>query len=138
MREILGVADEPNVHRRWFHDDYFDLFVRQTESGEIVQFQLCFGIDSSERALVWDRKGGFFLDGVEAEAPEKGKTAGAKQAQAGPFDVAPVAERFDAAAGALPQDIRLAVATRLHQFSAAEGKTKARRRTFRRASWQRA
>jgi hypothetical protein len=133
MREILGVADEPNVHRRWFHDDYFDLFVSQADSGEVVQFQLCYGIDSSERALVWDGPGGFFLDGVEA-----GKPARTPKRAEDPFDVGPVAERFEAAAGSLPQGIRLAVTARLRQFSEGNGKTKARRKRFRRASWQRA
>ena len=73
MREILGVTDEASVHRRWFHDDYFDLFVWQAENGEIVQFQLCYGIDSSEQALVWHKQSGYFLDGVKA-----GKSAGSK------------------------------------------------------------
>jgi hypothetical protein len=73
MQEILGVTDEPGAHRRWFHDDYFDLFVWQAEGGELVQFQLCYGIDSSERALVWHKSGGFFLDGVEPGKPGKGK-----------------------------------------------------------------
>lgn len=136
MREILGVTDEPNVHRRWFHDDYFDLFVSQADSGEVVQFQLCYGIDSSERALVWDGQGGFFLDGVEAGKPEKPRAP--KQAEGDGFDVGPVAERFEAAAGSLPQDIRLAVTARLQQFSEGKGETKARRKRFRRASWQRA
>ena len=35
MKEILGVADDPPARRRWFHDDYFDLFVWQT-TGEVT------------------------------------------------------------------------------------------------------
>ena len=122
MREILGVTDEPGSHRRWFHDDYFDLFVWQTGGGELVQFQLCYGIDSSERALVWDKLGGFFLDGVEGGKPR----------------VEPLVERFDAAAGALPEDIRSAMTARVHEFAKKKDATPARRKRFRRASWQRA
>jgi len=122
MREILGVTDEPGSHRRWFHDDYFDLFVWQTGGGELVQFQLCYGIDSSERALVWDKLGGFFLDGVEGGRPR----------------VEPLVERFDAAAGALPEDIRSAMTARVHEFAKKKDATPARRKRFRRASWQRA
>ncbi|HSD52716.1 MAG TPA: hypothetical protein VLC47_01040, partial [Burkholderiales bacterium] len=62
LREIEGIADEPRTRRRWFHDEYFDLFVWQTDVGEITLFQLCYGIDASERALVWHRVGGFFHD----------------------------------------------------------------------------
>ena len=123
LREINGVSqDESGAVRRWFHDDYFDLFVWQTGGGELVQFQLCYGIDSSERALVWDKLGGFFLDGVEGGKPR----------------VEPLVERFDAAAGALPEDIRSAMTARVHEFAKKKDATLARRKRFRRASWQRA
>ena len=29
LKEILGVADDPPAKRRWFHDEFFDLFVWQ-------------------------------------------------------------------------------------------------------------
>ena len=54
LKEIHGVADDPPARRRWFHDDFFDLFVWQT-GGEVTLFQLCYGLDSSDRALVWDK-----------------------------------------------------------------------------------
>jgi hypothetical protein len=119
MHEILGVADEADVHRRWFHDDYFDLFVWQTDGGELVQFQLCYGIDSSEQALVWHKDGGFYLDG-------------AKASRADPF-----LARFDTAARALPEEIRRAMTARVHEFVGRKDATPARRKRFRRASWQR-
>ena len=50
LHEIVGLADEPPARRRWFHDDYFDLFVWQTLSGDLTRFQLCYGIASNERA----------------------------------------------------------------------------------------
>jgi hypothetical protein len=59
LHEIVGLADEPPAKRRWFHNEYFDLFVWQELSGEVARFQLCYGIDSSERALVWYRNVGF-------------------------------------------------------------------------------
>ena len=62
LKEILGVADDPPARRRWFHDDFFDLFVWQA-GGEVTLFQLCYGLDSSDRALVWDKDRGFFHDG---------------------------------------------------------------------------
>lgn len=138
MREILGVAEEPRTHRRWFHDDYFDLFVWQAEGGEVVQFQLCYGIDSSERALVWHAHGGFFLDGLEAGEPGRGDTLGAKKAGGDPFNVDTVIARFEAASRALPEHIRVAVTARIQEFAATRAGTPARRRRFRRASWQRA
>jgi hypothetical protein len=53
LKEILGVADDPPARRRWFHDEFFDLFVWQQD-------------DSSDRALVWDKGRGFFHDGPPA------------------------------------------------------------------------
>ena len=122
MQEILGVTDEPGVHRRWFHDDYFDLFVWQSGAGELVQFQLCYGIDSSEQALVWHKDGGFYLDGAKASGSSRGD---------------PFVTRFDAAARALPEEIRVAMTTRVHEFVHKKDATPARRKRFRRASWQR-
>ena len=122
MHEILGVADEANVHRRWFHDDYFDLFVWQTAAGELVQFQLCYGIDSSEQALVWHKQEGFYVDGDKAAVSSKGD---------------PLAARFDAAARALPDEIRAAMTARVREFAEKTVSSTARRKRFRRASWQR-
>jgi hypothetical protein len=122
MHEILGVADEANVHRRWFHDDYFDLFVWQAEGGEMVQFQLCYGIDSSEQALVWHKRDGFFVDGAKGAGSGKGE---------------PLEARFDAESRALPEDIRDAMTARVLEFAEKKVVTTSRRKRFRRASWQR-
>jgi hypothetical protein len=134
MQEILGVTDEPGVHRRWFHDDYFDLFVWQSGAGELVQFQLCYGIDSSEQALVWHKRSGFFLDGVEPGKSAKKEALAAKPSTRGD----PLVARFDAASHALPEDIRAAMTARLREFAETKDATPARRKRFRRASWQRA
>ena len=96
MKEILGVADDPPSRRRWFHDDYFDLFVWET-GGEVTLFQLCYGGDSTGRAVVWDKKRGLFHDGPEG---------------AGEF-----VTRFEDAAGSLPHDIRREVREKLHEFA---------------------
>src|ERR1043166_7913146 len=66
LKEILGLADDPPAKRRWFHDDFFDLFVWQS-GGEVTLFQLCYGADAVERALVWDKARGFFHDGPQGE-----------------------------------------------------------------------
>jgi len=68
LREITGVSHDPGGNaRRWFHDDYFDLFVRQDEEGEIVGLELCYGVGHSEHALVWRKGTGHFHDGPEAD-----------------------------------------------------------------------
>jgi hypothetical protein len=116
LKEIHGVADDPPAQRRWFHDEYFDLFVWQAE-GQVTLFQLCYGVDSSDRALVWDRKRGFFHDGPPA--PDE------------------VVARFDDAATALPEDIRSEIREKIHEFAGRRIAVTVRRKTFRRAAWQR-
>ena len=116
MREIFGLADDPPARRRWFHDDYFDLFVWQA-GGEVTLFQLCYGPDSTERAVVWDKSRGFFHDGPPAAED--------------------LFSRFDEAAAALPEDVRRAVREKMHELAGRRIAVQARRTRFRRAAWQR-
>ena len=61
LREIRGVEQRnPQRTRRWFQDDYFDLYLWQDRAGEVLRFQLCYERDSPrERALEWERRRGF-------------------------------------------------------------------------------
>jgi len=144
MREILGVAqDGSGVERRWFHDEYFDLFVWQTDQGETTSFQLCYGVDSNERALVWRKDQGWFQDGKPSVEPVPRKNpgtaraparlAGADATDSDPIDS--IASRFESAAGNLPDVIRTAVAARLREY-AEQTTVTARRTKVRRAAWQ--
>ena len=63
----------------------------------MILFQLCYGIASSERALVWHRQGGFFHDGLETSAREERKLA------------EEVTKRFAEAAPTVPKTIRQTV-----------------------------
>jgi len=139
MREILGVAqDGSGVQRRWFHDEYFDLFVWQTDQGETTSFQLCYGVDSNERALEWRKDHGWFQDGSTAIEPVPRRilsTARAPARSAGADATDSIASRFEFAAGALPDAIRTAVAARLREY-AEQAAVTARRTKVRRAAWQ--
>ncbi|MGB5079986.1 MAG: hypothetical protein WBO23_04495 [Burkholderiales bacterium] len=135
LREILDVAqDDPSSQRRWFHDDYFDLFVLQA-AGELAAFQLCYGIDSNERALVWSRDGGFFHDGGPSGS---GEFIGAGIAPGDSLEADPIIARFEQAAGGLPEALRLALNARLREYALQDADGAARRARFRRAAWQRA
>jgi len=116
LREIHGLADEPPAKRRWFHDDFFDLFVWQADD-EVTLFQLCYGVDSVERALVWDRQRGFFHDGPAASRD--------------------VVARFEEAMGGLPAELRTSIREKLHEFAGRALEVTSRRKKFRRAAWQR-
>jgi hypothetical protein len=137
LREISGVRqDEPQTMRRWFHSDYFDLFVWQAPEGEVLSFQLCYGIDTSERALVWRRELGFFHDGVELGEPRPGRAAATSLEGDGPFPATAVAARFAREAEGVPNEIRNFIIARIREFGRLQPYPKSRRRRFRRADWQ--
>jgi hypothetical protein len=134
LREILGVLqDDPSSQRRWFHDDYFDLFVRETE-GELSAFELCYGIGSNEQALAWIRGRGYFHDG---ETPGSGDFIGARLSSGDPLAGDPIIARFEGAAAGLPESLRLALEARLREYAQKNAEGAARRTRFRRAAWQR-
>jgi len=134
LKEILGVLqDDPSSQRRWFHDDYFDLFVRET-GGELTAFELCYGIGSNERALAWIRGQGFYHDGGISDSQ------GFIGARLGPGDAIesdPILARFERAGGELPESLRLALEGRLREYALQNAEGAARRARFRRADWQR-
>ena len=134
LKEILGVSqDEPSSRRRWFHDDYFDLFMRQT-GDELTAFELCYGIGSNEQALVWSRGRGYFHDGDTS----RGDFIGARLASGERLDADPIIARFELATAALPEAPRLAMMARLREYALQNAEGSARRRRFRRAAWQQA
>jgi hypothetical protein len=134
MREIEGVTDEPKTRRRWFHDEYFDLFVWETETGDVTLFQLCYGTEPDERALVWHREAGLFHDGTLPERPAA--AAGAPSPPATPATNEPIAARFEAAAKSLPNKVRRVVTQRVREYLTGEARIASRRKRFRREQWQ--
>jgi len=106
--------------RRWFHDDFFDLFVRQDRDGEIVALELCYGVGHAERALVWKKGLGHFHDGPEAP----------------PIDSEDLAARFARECGEVPHRISTSVLRAIKDFPQLERLAVARRRRYRRENWQ--
>jgi len=134
LKEILGVLqDDPSSRRRWFHEDYFDLFVRET-GGELTAFELCYGIGSDERALAWIRGRGYFHDGGISGSED---FIGARLTPGDALESDPIIARFERAAGGLPDALRLALETRLREYALQSAEGAARRTRFRRADWQR-
>jgi hypothetical protein len=67
LREIANVQQrEPGLLRRWFRDDYFDIFVWQSPHGAFVSLQLCYDLPSRERVLVWREGHGYAHHGIDS------------------------------------------------------------------------
>ena len=60
LREIPGVRqDKPGLKRRWYQDEFFDLYTWHAPDGVLAGFQLCYDVRGRERALSWHRQHGF-------------------------------------------------------------------------------
>jgi hypothetical protein len=132
LREILDVMqDDASSVRRWFHDDYFDLYTRE-KGGEVVAFELCYGIHAYERALAWIRDRGFYHDGEPS-----GDFIGAGLRPGDALEADPIIARFIVSAGGLPEALRAALEARVREFALDNAEGSARRARFRRPDWQR-
>ena len=77
LREISQVAQRPNEdRRRWFRDDYFDIFTWQNTGGALSAFQVCYDLAGRERALSWRAGGGYSHHRIDSGegAPQKNMT----------------------------------------------------------------
>jgi hypothetical protein len=119
LREISGVRqDSVEVRRRWFQDDYLDLFVWTDRAGELVAFQLAYDRLRDEHLIEWDHARGYLhrrVDdspgGVLGIRPAAILTLGKR------FPKYRVMTAFDARSDALPASIRAAVRARLAGFN---------------------
>ena len=102
LREMQSVRQQdPQVRRRWFRDDYFDLFTWQRPDGGIAGFQLCYDLPNYERVLSWRDTQGYShhsVDGGE-QSPFKNRTP--IMVLDGPLPLPTVLEEFDRRASEL-------------------------------------
>lgn len=121
LREIRGVDQrDPQRVRRWFQDDYFDLIVWQDRAADIVQFQLCYRRDlPDERVLEWRRGRGFLH--MKPEDAQSGDSFLENDTWAltldGVMPYVTVAERFEAAAGGLPPELRIFIREKITEYA---------------------
>jgi hypothetical protein len=132
LREIANVRqDDPTKRRRWFHDDYFDLFTWQTGTGELLTFQLCYDIDRNERALVWHHEHGFFHDGVDTRGIQSPIFV-----PDGEFAGDTVIPRFERQAAQIPAEVAGFVLARIREYYSRPPAGRPPRAKVRRERWQ--
>jgi hypothetical protein len=118
LREISGVRqDDPAVRRRWFQDDYFDLFLWTDGAGTLLYFQLADDRTRRERVLAWDLASGYTHGEVEGgdESVFRRMTP-LLAAHAGRFPKLRVMSEFDARADALDEPLRPEIRSRLVEY----------------------
>lgn len=117
LEEVAHVTQyEPGKYRRWFHDDFFDLYTWETPAGEMIGFQLCYAKDDKQRALRWSAKGGYRHEGVDQPEDKPGRAASAIFVADGIFDPSGIGGRFGAEATSLPPKIKNFIGEKIRAY----------------------
>jgi hypothetical protein len=107
LREIAAVRqDSDKVKRRWFQDDYFDLFVWTDEREGVVRFHMCYDRQGYERVLAWSEHDGFQHYAVHSDEETPVRNDAALFADDGRFEAATVVQQFALGAESLPAAMR--------------------------------
>lgn len=120
LREIQHVKQERKKDkRRWFTNDYWDLFVWIRKDGSYSGFQLCYGKPDGEHALTWMEESGPMHTGVSESS--HGRTGAGNMEAAilvadGVFDVADVAGRFWKESREIDSDVRRHVIVKMKKL----------------------
>ena len=119
LREIANVKQhDANLRRRWFRDDYFDIFIWQTPAGEFTRLQLCYDLPVRERVLSWHKGGSYTHDGIDdgEQSPFDNRTPIMVADGVLPADT--VQREFNARGGELPDDLKRFIVERLREYAA--------------------
>ncbi|MEP7155190.1 MAG: hypothetical protein ABI905_05425 [Betaproteobacteria bacterium] len=106
LNEVKDVTQyESGKHRRWFHDEYFDLYTWESYEGEMIGFQLCYAKLGKERALRWSPESGYRHEGVDAPEDKPGRAMSALFVADGVLDPA-MARKFENASIDMPARVK--------------------------------
>lgn len=117
LNEIKDVTQyETGKHRRWFHDDEFDLYTWENYDGVLQGFQLCYAKLGKERALRWSPEVGYSHEGVDTPEDKPGRYMSALFVADGVFDPNGVGSVFEHAALEMPEKVRNFVLERIRAY----------------------
>jgi membrane protease YdiL (CAAX protease family) len=112
LREQPARTPEGGLHRRWFADEFFDLYLWSDDAGEIVRFQLCYGKPDAEHALTWSVSG-VSHDRIDPGDDDPRKDRTPVLLPDGDVPWARVRARFSAESAQIPLAVRRLVLERL-------------------------
>ncbi len=122
LREIGNVhQQDPGMRRRWFCDDYFDLFVWENPQGQIVGFQLCYDLTARQRVLSWRENSGYAHHRIDSGEQSTYKNMTPIMVDDGLLPVPAVLEKFDASATGIEASVRDFVRQRLLDYGVKAG-----------------
>jgi hypothetical protein len=114
LREINAVLqDQPGLLRRWFQDDYFDLFVWLGPDHVLRAFQLAYQRTLDERVLEWSSESGFVHSRVDSGEQRPNANRTPLLVNGGPCPVRMIARQFDSRSKDLEAPLRDAILAKL-------------------------
>ncbi len=117
LYEIKKVKQIPGQDfRRWFTDDYFDLFLWYDAKGRLRGFQLSYDKAHRERAVTWTQDGGIRHTGVNDGEDNPVFSMTPLLETDGTFDNRTVAEQFWDARGGLEEKTARFIYRKLADF----------------------
>jgi hypothetical protein len=107
LEEFIRVRQDRGTYRRYFTDEYFDLFVwYNKKGGRIIGFQLCYDKTGDYRAVTWEKKHGFHHNRIDSGEP---CSTGIKQSPIliadGMFDNKKIADLFKRVSGQMEKKL---------------------------------
>jgi len=115
--EIPNVKQyEPNLHRRWFQNAFFDLYVWSNDVDELFGFQLCYEKGGDQRALRYSHGLGFQHEGVDQPEDKPGRSMSAIFVANGALDADALCARFALDAIEIPASVRAFVIEQLGKY----------------------
>lgn len=119
LREMAGVRqDDARLRRRWFQDEFFDLFVWTGQDGRITAFQLCYERQRSERVLAWSEAAGFIHRRIDDGEHTPVKNLAPIMVADGVFCAPRVAAEFEHRDAALDPALRQFMRARIQEADA--------------------
>ncbi len=116
MKEIKTTSHKDEPLRRWFSDDYFDLIVWFSVTGDITGFQLCYDKNGQERTLTWTDSSGFRHDQVDSGEESPTKNQAPVLMPVGNFPRASIVDQFTTRSAAIDQQISTFVSRMLQVY----------------------
>ena len=117
LSEIRDVKqNEGEDRRRWFTDDYWDLYVWINDDGGLSGFQLCYEKAYNEHALTWRQGAGFSHTRIDDGEQVASSHMTPMLVRDGFFDKDSIARRFKADSSHIDQSIVAFVLKKLAQF----------------------
>ena len=116
LREISNVKQEGQNRRRWFRDDWTDIYTGQASEGTVTGFQVCYDLPGREHSLVWSAVGGYSHNEVDGGESSPVSNRSPILRPDGAFPAALVLKEFDARAEGIEPQLRAVLRERLRAY----------------------